>query len=127
MEKQNPEKGDEGREIKPKILTIMREFSPTLPQTTEQQPNGTTKYNYDIEQVDGGYRYSPLYVAGNFTRSNIEYAYLLEFYTPQDIDEIIGVISHSDKPIDIIKTQMFNAIKAMINGFIDSDFGPDFK
>lgn len=105
----------------------MREFSPTLPPTTEQQPNGTIKYNYDIEQVDGGYRYSVLYVAGNFTRANIEYAYLLEFYTSQEIDEIIGVISHSDKPIDIIKKQMFNAIKAMINGFVDADFGPDFK
>ena len=103
-----------------------KKTSPTRPPYQEAQADGTTRFAFNIIERNNLFEYNYLDVPGNFTRANIEYTYLLNYYTREEIDEIIGVISHSSEPIDVLITNRYNATKAEINGWIDIELGHDF-
>lgn len=105
----------------------MKEFSTTLPKITVPQYDGTMRFNYNVKEFDDGYTYDSIDVAGEFTRDNICYAFLLEHYESQEIDELVSYLCNSDKTIDKLRWSAYQALKAEINGWIDLLLGVSFE
>lgn len=105
----------------------MRKSATKRPETTEQQANGTTTFNFDVVKIaNKKYEHSSIDVAGEFTRANITHAFMLEHYSQEEIDRINSVTSQSESAMDVLKMQSFNALQAEINGWIDNELGISF-
>ena len=106
---------------------MTKEFSETRPEATVPQQNGTVRFNFNIKEVENGFSYDSVDVAGEFTRNNICHAFLLGHYEQSEIDELLSTLCESDEPIDKLRWDGYNALKAVINGWIDIQLGSDFE
>lgn len=105
----------------------MKVFSTTTPVSTAPQENGTTRFNYNVKEVDDGYSYDSVDVAGEFTRENICHAFLLGHYEGQEIDELVSTLCNSRVALDKLRWAAYKALKSEINGWIDYILGNDFE
>lgn len=82
-----------------------------MPSHIVYSENGEVEFNWNIEEVGGGYEYESVQVAGELCITNVKYAMMLEHYTADEIHEMENVTRYSTKKKDKAAYSKYKSVK----------------
>lgn len=102
----------------------MRKTSETRPENLVPNQYGGYEFNWNIAEIEGGFAYESVDVAGELTRANIKYAMMREHFDGEHITEMENAYAANPRTKDLA-VKAYIAVKNWVEAVIEETLGEE--